>query len=278
MARKRRRKYVIDEKRAAQFVKEGRGQGEGADYKPWLTTQDVPSQGRCHRLRGICTGRIHHLLSDLELDLFLLLDWQPSTVDLREQFPLDVKDTQDIAEGMKVRHPRMPGTPQPMVMTTDLVQDCRLGAKEVTRAFAVKSAEELAKPRVLQKLEIEWRYWQERGIPWSIVTRAELPRQLIGNIAWAHPFFSPAGIEDRVLALIPTFLNEVVTPRRLSLAAFCNEMDARHGLPPGSGLTLMRHLLSTRKVTCAMEHVTLNGNLPISELKVNDEYQKRRLV
>ncbi len=116
------------------------------------------------------------------------------------------------------------------------------------------------------------------GNPWSIVTRAELPRQLIGNIAWVHPFFSPAGIEERVLALIPTFLNEVVTPRQLSLAGFCSDMDARHGLPRGSGLTLMRHLLSTRKVICDMEHARLSGSLPISELKVNDLHQRRRLV
>jgi hypothetical protein len=273
-----RRKYVIDEKRAARFVKEGRGQGEGADYKPWLTIQDVPSRGRSHRLLGISTGRIHHLLSDLELDLFLLLDWQPSTVDLREQFPLDVEATQDIAGGMKVRHPRMPGTPQPMVMTTDLVQDRRVGPKVVTHAFAVKSAEDLTKPRVLQKLEIEWRYWQERGIQWSIVTRAELPRQLIGNIAWIHPSFWPAGIEDRMLALIPLFLNELANPRQLSLAGFCSEMDVRNRLRPGSSLTLMRHLLSTRKVICDMEHVKLSGSLLISELKINDPHQRRRLT
>lgn len=273
-----RRKYRIDEKRATKFVKEGRGQGEGAGYKPWLTIQDVPSRGRSHRLLGISTGRIHHLLSDLELDLFLLLDWQPSTVDLREQFPLDVQETQDIAELMKVRHPRMPGTPQPMVMTTDLVQDLRTSEGEVTRAFAVKSADDLAKPRTLQKLEIEWRFWRGHRIHWSIVTRAELPRQLIRNIEWVHGFFSSAGIDDRALALIPTLLNEIVTPRPLSLAGFCSEMDTRHGRLPGSSLMVLRHLLSTRKVICDMERVALNGALPISELKVNELYQKPRLV
>lgn len=273
-----RRKYVIDEKRAAKFVKEGRGQGEGAEYKPWLTIQDVPSYGRSHRLLGISTGRIHHLLSDLELDLFLLLDWQPSTIDLREQFPLDVDATQDIADRIKVRHPRMPRTTQPMVMTTDLVQDRRTGNGVVTQAFAVKSAEDLAKPRVLQKLEIEWRYWRERGVPWSIVTRTELPRRLIGNIAWVHGFFSPAGIEGRVLALIPLFLNEVAGPQQLSLAGFCSGMDTRHGLPPGSSLPLMRHLLATRKVICNMEQVKLSGQSPLSALKVNERHQQRRLA
>ena len=101
---------------------------------------------------------------------------------------------------------------------------------------------------------------------------------MIGNIEWVHEFFSPAGIDDRALALIPTILNEIVTPRKLSLAGFCSEIDARHGRLPGSSLMVTRHLLSTRKVICDMEHVTLNGALPISELRVNDLYQKRRLA
>ena len=273
-----RRKYIIDENRAARFVKEGRGQGEGAEYKPWLKIQDVPSYGRSHRLLGISTGRIHHLLSDLELDLFLLLDWQTATTDLREQFPLDVNTTQDIAELMKVRHPRMPQTSQPMVMTTDLLQDRWFQNGVVTRAFAVKSAEDLAKPRVLQKLEIEWRYWQKRGIPWGIVTRAELPRQLIGNIAWLHGFFSSDGIDDRVLTLIPIFLKEIVASRQSSMAGFCSGMDRRHGLPPGSGLALMRHLLATRKVICDMKQVKLNGQLPLSALKLSEKHKGRRLA
>ncbi len=273
-----RRKYVIDEKRTARFVKEGRGRGEGAEYKPWLTIQDVPSRGRSHRLVGISTGRIHHFLSDLELDLFLLLDWQTSTIDLREQFPLENDTTQDIADQIKVRHPRMPGVSQPMVMTTDLVQDRRVGSGVAIRAFAVKSAEDLEQPRVLQKLEIEWRYWQERGIPWSIVTRTELPRRLARNVAWIHGFFYSDGIEDRVQALTPLFLGALASSPQVILAEFCSAMDTRHGLRPGSSLTLMRHLLATRKVVCDMEHVKLSGQLSISALKVNELHQQWRVA
>ena len=69
-----RRRYVIDEQRIAQFEKEGRGQGAKADYKPWLTIQEVPSFGRSTRLLGIHSGRIHHFLSDIERSLFYLLD------------------------------------------------------------------------------------------------------------------------------------------------------------------------------------------------------------
>lgn len=71
MARSR---YGFDEAKIARFHKEMRGTGEGAAYQPWLTVKDVPSSGRSHRLRGLKTGRVHHLLSDIERDLFYVLD------------------------------------------------------------------------------------------------------------------------------------------------------------------------------------------------------------
>lgn len=39
-----RRRYEIDESKIERFLKEGRGRGEGVDYSPWLTIQDVPSR------------------------------------------------------------------------------------------------------------------------------------------------------------------------------------------------------------------------------------------
>jgi hypothetical protein len=34
----------------AKRIKEGRGQGSGANYKPWLRIHEVPSQGLSHRI------------------------------------------------------------------------------------------------------------------------------------------------------------------------------------------------------------------------------------
>lgn len=55
------------------MIKEGRGQGRGKDYLPWLRIQDIPSEGRATRSVGWTTGRRHELLSDLERDCFYLL-------------------------------------------------------------------------------------------------------------------------------------------------------------------------------------------------------------
>ena len=64
----------FSEVQIARRIKEGRGQGHGKDYIPWLTVQEVPSSGRSHRIYSYKTRRVHHLLSDLELAVFLSLD------------------------------------------------------------------------------------------------------------------------------------------------------------------------------------------------------------
>lgn len=40
---------------------EGRGNGIGKDYIPWIKIQDVASKGRATRIKGIKTNRQHEL-------------------------------------------------------------------------------------------------------------------------------------------------------------------------------------------------------------------------
>lgn len=78
---------MVTEKKQDSWINEGRGQGYLNSYKPWITVRDSNSQGRSHRVYGHTTKRTHHLLSDLELATFLLLDWNSSVTDIREKFP-----------------------------------------------------------------------------------------------------------------------------------------------------------------------------------------------
>lgn len=55
------RKYEWDAKKIERYIKQGRGQKEGENYKPWLLAQDVPSIGRDGQREGWKTGRNHHL-------------------------------------------------------------------------------------------------------------------------------------------------------------------------------------------------------------------------
>ncbi len=54
------RKRSTTKERIEKLIKEGRGQGIGECYLPWIFIQDVSSLGRSTRLKGIKTNRQHN--------------------------------------------------------------------------------------------------------------------------------------------------------------------------------------------------------------------------
>lgn len=137
-----------DENKIQRYISEGRGRGEGKNYKPWLTIQDVPSDGRVSRCQGSKTGRIHHLMSDHEKRYFFLLEWAVDVVDILEQFPLEREKTCEIAEGKKIRHPQDVKTKTPLVMTTDFLIKILKNGEPRYIARTVKPYEFLEQPSV----------------------------------------------------------------------------------------------------------------------------------
>ena len=153
-----------------QRIEQGFGQGQGQDYKPWLRVQDVPSIGRAHRVYSHRTKRTHQLLSDLERAIFFILDWKSSTLDIREQFPLNLEDTLDIAKEAGIRHPQMAGIKQ--VMSSDFLVDT--ADKNLPKfVLQVKPSSAMEDKRTIEKLEIERRYWLKKEIPFFLVSETE---------------------------------------------------------------------------------------------------------
>jgi hypothetical protein len=72
-------------------IKTGRGQGVGLEYKPWLNIQDVPSIGHAHRIKGLKSGRVHHLLSKLEANILYIYPIDAIVVDVQLVSHLDSK-------------------------------------------------------------------------------------------------------------------------------------------------------------------------------------------
>ena len=111
----------LSQKQIDKRFREGRGQGLGSYYKPFIFTREVSSLGRSHRLFGRKSQRLHHLLSDLELAILLLLDWSPKILDIREQFPLHVEDTLRLSSELGIAHSKYRDVRQ--VLTSDFVVD-----------------------------------------------------------------------------------------------------------------------------------------------------------
>jgi hypothetical protein len=232
-------------------IEEGRGQGHGSNYKPWLLIQDVPSRGLATRIKGWKTTRVHHFLSNFELNYFYVLEWSPVVCDIREQYPLlPLEETIAIAQQCGVPHPKDPKTQEPVVMTTDFLIAVRQQVGVINQARTIKPAKDLQSERTLEKLEIEHRYWQCRDIDWGIVTEHEIPIPLAKNVEWLHPFqltedLSP--LKKAEINRIATALNPRMIQDSKSLADIAAECDERLGLHPGTSLSVSRHLIANRQ-------------------------------
>lgn len=154
------------------------GQPVGVKYEPFIKVKEVP--GRSSRATEVVSykiSRTYHLLSDIEYNYFLYLEWSDDVTDIREQFPLNLKSTQEIALGMNVKHPADKGSD--VVMTTDFVIALKNG-KSLART--VKPASKLDDKRVLEKLSIEKEYWSKSDVDWGIVTEKEIDKVFVNNI------------------------------------------------------------------------------------------------
>lgn len=239
------KRIELAEKAIAKRFKEGRGSGTGRDYLPFLTVRDVPSTGRVHRLPSVTVGRVHHLLSDLEHHVFCQLDWHPEIVDIREQFPIALKDSRELAERLGIIHPSYAGVDQ--VVTTDFIVDMNRAGKVFRKAISAKYAADLDDPRVIEKLELERRYWLEKDIPFCIVTEHEIPRRLVENIEWMRKFLTSYEFNAVELKDYFAIFNDVKRfyPTH-KIPSITNKLDDDYNVEAGTHLSVLRHLLAQR--------------------------------
>ena len=240
-------------------IKSGRGQGMGKEYQPWLTIKDVPSRGVSHRIYSHKTHRVHHLLSNLELYVFLILDWSSSVQDIREQFPLNIDDTKEICLEHGLRHPSIQGSEQ--VMSSNFLIDTN-DKNKPQFAIQVKPLKELLKERTIEKLEIERRYWKLKEIPWSIVTEQNIPITARKNLEWLSPFIVEhldPDIWDKLHSIFYYFSKKP----GISIIKLCKEVDIQERTTAGMTLQYLRTLIANRSIKFDIQQ-------PFDKLKGSD--------
>ena len=242
------RKRATNANTIKQREKEGRGKGEGKNYKPYLNIQDVASSGIRPRFMGIKTGRMHQYMSKNEEDYHWTLEAAPSVIDIREQWPLDLERTEQIAELMNITHPYDRKTGHLIVMTTDffitlITED---GVVYIARTF--KPLEALNQ-RTCEKFEIERLYYEMIGIDWGIVTEHEIPMAISENFRKLSRFISLENYEiaEQEVQMIegklyPRLLEEKEPLRKLT--AWC---DTELGFNSNKSLTVVKHFIASGK-------------------------------
>jgi hypothetical protein len=229
------------------YLREGRGQGVGADYTPWICIQDFPPLGMVSRVSGATTGRIHHLMSNLELSLFYLLDWSDDVIDIREQYPLiDLAHAIEIAENANIRYPYDTKSGFPYVLTSDFYIETAQSAM----IMSVKPSSELGKLRVREKLEIERRYWNKRGVEWSVMTENEINSVKARNIEWLSQArdLSVFGLCDKIQDDCRKFFLDAYNAAHHSLGSLFSNIEKVFALVSGMGLNIYKNLVYWKRI------------------------------
>lgn len=271
------------EDRIARLVAEGRGRGTGPDYRPWIQVADISSHGRSRRVWSPKTRRTHHLLSDVEYNLFLALEWARDVTDIREQYPLDRIVTQHVAHECGIPHPHYPSTNVCTVMTVDFMVTRVCGGRVFEEAFNAKRSEEADDERSIAKLEIQRRAMALLDTPHHVVFHSDLPIQKIKNIDWIRDSLVKDGeLEPRpdfwsdMSARLANELAQQTQPgsRKLNLADYCATFDGRHGLQAGSGLRAARILMYDRTIQVDLSRPELQ-TMPVASLVINQQSGQR---
>ncbi|MDV6374175.1 TnsA endonuclease N-terminal domain-containing protein [Deinococcus arenicola] len=176
-------------------LRENRGSGHGSEYVPWLKIHEISSKGQKHQLKGVTTGRTHHLLSSLEAAYFRLFDWRTNVVDIREQYPmLPIEATLDIANDLGIKHPNMTKVKGKYhVLTADFVLTSTLcGVNYKTIALSCKYDQSLVSNATIARQEIEKIYFDKYAIDqqvasWAIITESSIPIKLLHNLQLLTP-------------------------------------------------------------------------------------------
>ena len=261
-------KRDFTEKKKKKWEKEKRGQGTLENYKPWLTAKDVPSVGRKHRVPGNIVNRAYELFSDLERDAFYIFDFSSNVIDIREQFPLNRDDTLRISDDLGIEHPKDPKTQVDIVMTTDFVLTLEDNGEIKEIARTVKYFEDLADTRVLEKLEIERRYWEEKNVDWDIITEKQINKILVSNIDKVRSKYHIErtdlfrDMSEKSLARIKNDLTYALSGN-VVIRNVCDSIDDKHGLEYGSSLSLVKHLIARKCICFDIQNRKLDFDTPL---------------
>jgi len=237
------KKFFNSEIKNSKWIKEGRGSGRGADYLPWITVRDLGSRGRSHRIFGYTTQRTQHLLSDLELAVFLIIEWNNTTTDVREQFPLRLEDTKALAIEAGIKHPNLYGVDQ--IMSSDFLVNTN-NPNCLKFSLQAKYAKDLQDPRTVEKLELERRYWQSKSVPWQVVTEKEIPKVVFQNINWLYPAQRNEIENERLLSRMEFYRGALLAKDNPTIIELTRKLDSAYNMELGESLLELRQLMAQR--------------------------------
>jgi len=172
-----------------------------------------------------------------------LLEWSSDTEDIREQFPLRLEDTEAVAAEARIAHPEYRGRHQ--IMTSDFLVDTN-NSEEPKYVLQAKYSESFQDARIIEKLEVERRYWLKKSVPWWLITEKNIPSTLFQNIKWLYPAQRDELEINNAHERVQFYTHYFNRNPHCSIIDIGKQMDTAYSLPIGQSFLEIRQLLASR--------------------------------
>lgn len=226
-----------------------------------LKVTTFSSKGRATRLYSYKTKRIHHLQSDNQLNIFLLMEWIDAIIDIKENIELKDWGTMNNIDNLRLDKFTDKKTGELFQLHTNfLIKVLKNGVYEEI-AISVKSLSELERKTVIEKLEIERRYWKANNIKLYLITEKEIDKQFVKNIKWVREALISKTIENinEIAENLYYFMEN--NTQKLVKDTF-NQFEEENNLKIGTGLFAFRYLIANKEIEIDMKKdINLNKEI-----------------
>jgi hypothetical protein len=196
-----------------------------------------------------------------------LLVWEDAVTDIREFYPLfnmeeiirdkrgiDFNKFADKESGAKY-----------VFTTTFLVTYKNDENKDCFLARSVKSADELEKKYIVEKFEVERRYWESKGIDWGLITQKDIPIAKSKNIEWVYSSLDEGVMAENTKYELSQLLLVNLNSSSNSVRTITTSFDKNYNLEAGTGLFLFKYLIANKTIAVNMNE-KINVNLPSNKI------------
>lgn len=136
--------------------------------------------------------------------------------------------------------------------------------KEEQIAISVKSLSELERKVVIEKLEIERRYWESKDIRFAIITEKEIERRFVNNIMWVRDTRNDKSFRDKEV-LAEKLYYFMQNNKEILVNSLLCEFDKKESIKEGTALFLFRYLIASKDIEVDMKS-SIDLNKKISNL------------
>lgn len=218
------------------------------DYKTAIKVNDFSSKGTATRMYSKKTGRIHHLLTVLEKNLFVLLDFDENIIDIKEHYELE--DVRDVVDEADINWSYY----KDYKISISFLITMKDGRK---KAISCKNSSELYKRNVQLFLEIQRRYYTKKEIDWCIITNKDLPEGRLKNVKWLN-----LGEYDNYNKDIEVVIKNTLNNYNGTLKKYLNYIANNYEYKVEEVLTSFKGMIIARKINVNLDdEITLNTSL-----------------